>query len=450
MQRVALINIVALSRDLIGEHTPAIRAFAERSGGVHPLKASFPAVTTTVQTSMLTGSPVREHGIVGNGWYDRAEGEVKFWKQSQRLVEAEPIWREAKRRNPEFTCANICCWYAMNSDVDVFVTPRPIYSANGRKHPDCLTRPAGLRDRLQDRFGTFPLFRFWGPGSSIESTRWIVDAAIEVSDTHAPTLELVYLPHLDYGLQKLGPNHPDIPDHLAELDLEVGRLIDHFERNDVRVLIVSEYSIEEVDRPVALNRALRKAGLLELRRERGSDLLVPSECEALAVADHQVAQVYIRDPRRVREVRELLEGIPGVARIAEPSELGMDHDRAGDLVAVADHGAWFVHDWWTDDRRAPDYSRTVDIHRKPGYDPRELFLSSPVRLAWKLALMKLGIRTTLDVIPLDATLVRGSHGRDDPAEGREPVLIGIDGPNRGGECMPCESVRSILSEALFG
>ena len=450
MQRVALINIVALSRDLIGEHTPAIRSFAERSGGVHPLKSSFPAVTTTVQTSMLTGAPVHEHGIVGNGWFDRIDGEVKFWKQSHKLVQSEPIWREAKRRDHGFTSANICCWYAMNSDVDIFVTPRPIYSANGRKHPDCLTRPSELRDQLQNRHGVFPLFRFWGPGSSIESTRWIVDAAIDVSTTHEPTLEMVYLPHLDYGLQKLGPNHPDIPDHLAELDHEVGRLIAHFEENGVRVLIVSEYSIEEVDHPIALNRALREAGLLELRRERGSDLLVPSECEALAVADHQVAHVYVRDSGRVDEVRDLLRNVPGVSKVAPASEFNLDHERSGDLVALADHGSWFVHDWWTDDEQAPDYSRTVDIHRKPGYDPRELFLSSRVRLAWKLALMKLGIRTTLDVIPLDASLVRGSHGRDDPAEGREPVLIGIDTPDSEDDCMPCESIRSILIEALFG
>ena len=450
MQRVALLNIVALARDLIGDHTPAIRAFAERSGGVHPLRSSFPALTTTVQTSMLTGAPVAEHGIVGNGWYDRTDGEVKFWKQSQKLVEAEPIWREAKRRDERFTSANICCWYAMNSDVDCFVTPRPIYRANGRKFPDCLTGPAGLREELQSRYGTFPLFRFWGPGANIESTRWIVDAAIHVSETREPTFEMVYLPHLDYGLQKLGPEHPDVPRHLEELDREVGRLIEHFERQGVRVFIVSEYSIEQVDRPVALNRVLRKAGLLELREECGSEMLVPSECTAVAVADHQVAHVYVDDPERIEEIRTILEGVAGVSRVALPSEVGLDHPRSGDLIAVAEHGSWFVHDWWLDESRAPDYARTVDIHRKPGYDPRELFLSSRLRMAWKLALMKLGIRTTLDVIPMDASLVRGSHGLIDPPPGREPVLIGLDQPIAPGESLPCEAVRSILIEAMFG
>ena len=166
----------------------------------------FPAVTTTVQTSMLTGVSVAEHGIVGNGWYDRTEGEVKFWKQSQKFVEAEAVWQKARRIDSKFTCANVCWWYAMNSDVDVYVTPRPIYRANGRKVPDCQTRPSGLRDELTEAHGPFPLFKFWGPGADIESTRWIVDAAIHVAKTSHPTLQLVYLPHLDYGFRNSGPD----------------------------------------------------------------------------------------------------------------------------------------------------------------------------------------------------------------------------------------------------
>ncbi|MEC8734478.1 MAG: alkaline phosphatase family protein [Planctomycetota bacterium] len=449
MQRVALLDIVALGRNHIGAHTPAIRDFAERSGGVRILAPAFPAVTTTVQTSMLTGRPVREHGIVSNGWYDRGEGEVKFWKQSQRLVESEPVWREARRRDDRFTCANVCCWYAMNSDVDVFVTPRPIYRANGRKLPDCLTRPAELRDLLQRRHGVFPLFRFWGPGAGIESTRWITEAAIEVADRYRPTLQMVYLPHLDYPLQKLGPDHPEIERHLRELDHEAGRLIEHLEGQGVRVLIASEYSIEAVERPVALNRVLREHGYLELREERGSEMLVPSESRALAVADHQVAHVYVNRGSEVDAVRALLQQVPGVERIVPPDELGLGHHRAGDLVAIAEHGSWFVHDWWSSEDRAPDYSRTVDIHRKPGYDPRELFATSRLRAAWKVALMKLGIRTTLDIVPLDASLVRGSHGRTDSRTGREPVLLGVDEPDRG-DAIPCEAVRSILLEMMFG
>lgn len=451
MNRVALIDVVALSHNLVGEHTPTITSLAGRLGGARKMHATLPAVTTTVQTSMLTGAPVSEHGIVGNGWYDRAEGEVKFWKQSNRLVEAEPVWRTARRMDSSFTCANVCWWYAMHADVDAFVTPRPVYRANGRKIPDCLTKPVELRDALQGRHGRFPLFKFWGPGASIESTRWIVDAALDIEERFKPSLQLVYLPHLDYGLQKLGPGHPEIPMHLRQVDAEIARLLERFDREGVRVILVSEYGIEPVTRGIALNRVLREAGHLALREELGREMLVPSECTAFAVADHQIAHVYIDQDTDREAIGELLRTVDGVERVALPSELGMAHERSGDLVAISRPDAWFTYDWWLDPARAPDYARTVDIHRKPGYDPRELFLTSKVRAAWKLMLMRLGVRTLLDVIPLDDTLVRGSHGRTDPAPGYEPVLIAEEAPDTADEApIPCENVRDIVLKTLFG
>ncbi len=451
MNRVAVLNVVALSPNLIGEHTPAIAALAARSGGVHTMTTTTPAVTTTVQTSMLTGATVSEHGIVANGWYDRTEGQVKFWKQSNRLVEAEPVWKIARQRDPGFTCANICWWYAMNSEVDVYVTPRPIYRANGRKVPDCLTRPGELRDQLQAKHGTFPLFRFWGPGASIESTRWIVDAALDVEEASKPTLELVYLPHLDYGLQKLGPDHPEIPRHLREVDAEVARLLERFDREGVKVILVSEYGIEPVRRGVALNRMLRQEGLLTLREELGREMLVPDECRAFALADHQIAHVYVQQDQDTNRVRRLIEAVDGVQEVLGREEIeaaGLLHARSGDLIAISDADSWFTYDWWLDPDRAPDYARTVDIHNKPGYDPRELFMGSKLRAAWKLLLMKAGIRTTLDVIPLDDTLVRGSHGRENPASGFEAVLITEDRPPEHGP-VPCTSVRDLILSAVF-
>ena len=451
MNRVAVLNVVALSRNLIGEHTPAISALAGRQGGVRTMQAPLPALTTTVQTSMLTGAPVSEHGIVGNGWYDRAEGEVKFWKQSNHLVEAEPVWRTARRMDASFTCANVCWWYAMHSDVDAFVTPRPIYRANGRKIPDCLTKPTDLRDELQGRHGRFPLFQFWGPGANIESTRWIVDAALDVEARFKPSLQLVYLPHLDYGLQRLGPGHPEISNHLRDVDAEVARLLERFDREGVRVILVSEYGIEPVTRGIALNRVLRSEGHLALREELGREMLVPSECAAFAVADHQIAHVYVASEENRDAVAELLRNVDGVAEVANPASLGLAHARSGDLIAVSEPDAWFTYDWWLDPARAPDYARTVDIHRKPGYDPRELFLTSKARAAWKLFLMRLGVRTLLDVIPLDETLVRGSHGRVDPAPGFEPIVIAEEAPPPADKgALPCESVRDLVLQTLFG
>lgn len=447
MKRVALLNIVGLSADLIGTHTPKIRAFSERKGGVTRLAVPFPAVTTTVQTSMLTGVSVAEHGIVGNGWYDRIEGEVKFWKQSQKFVEAETVWQKARKINSQFTCANVCWWYAMNSDVDVYVTPRPIYRANGRKIPDCQTRPADLRDQLTQAHGPFPLFKFWGPGAGIESTRWIVDAAIDVSRRYEPNLQLVYLPHLDYGLQKIGPDHEDVPRLLHEIDEEAGRLIESLEKDGVSVLIVSEYGIVPVSGDIALNKTLRKAGMISVRQELGTEMLVPTECAALAIADHQIAHVYVRDSHHTQKVAEMLRAIDGVDSVVTREESELDHPRSGDLIVTARSDRWFSHDWWLEDQMAPDYARTVDIHNKPGYDPRELFLSSRIRAAWKLALMKTGIRTTMDVIPLDGALVKGSHGLSDHAEGSEPILIGFEFV--GEELLPCEQISSILLEKIF-
>lgn len=451
MNRVAVLNVVALSPNLIGEHTPAIRALAERAGGVRTMTTPLPAVTTTVQTSMLTGAPVAEHGIVANGWYDRAENEVKFWKQSNRLVQAEPVWKTARTRDPAFTCANTCWWYAMNSDVDTIVTPRPIYRANGRKIPDCWTRPGDLRDQLQGRHGRFPLFKFWGPGANIESTRWIASAALDVEARFKPTLHLVYLPHLDYGLQKLGPDHPGIPQYLREVDAEVARLLESFDSAGIRTILLSEYGVVGVRRAIAPNRELRNAGFLGIREELAREMLEPGESDAFAVADHQLAHVYVRNPDRLDEVASLLREVDGVAEVMTPDAIeaaGLAHERSGDLLLVSDSDSWFCYDWWLDPARAPDYATTVDIHHKPGYDPRELFMTSKARAAWKLMLMKLGFRTLLDVIPLDTSLVRGSHGRNDHPPGFEPVLIAEEALERGS--MRCEDVRDLILQSIFG
>lgn len=450
---VALLNLVGLSPALIGEHTPAIAEFARRSGGVRTMRPSLPAVTTTVQTSMFTGTEPREHGIVGNGWFNREQQEIQFWKQSNRLVESEPIWETAKKRDSSVTCANICCWYAMYSSCEVAVTPRPIYCADGRKIPDCWTHPPELRDALQHSLGNFPLFKFWGPGAGIESTRWIADAAMRVHRDFDPTLLLVYLPHLDYGLQKLGPGHPEIPYHLKDLDTEVGRLLEYLDSKNVRTTIVSEYGVVPVDDAIAINRTLREAGLLSLRTERGKELLDAGESEAFAVADHQIAHVYLKDPKRTQEISDLLKVVDGVEEVHP----GLGHERSGELVLIAKRNRWFSHDWWLKDSHAPDYQRTVDIHRKPGYDPRELFLDPKIAfpkltIARKLLAKKLGFRTLMDVIPLDTSIVRGSHGRVDQPLGWDPVLIAEAAVNLEDDPqgrVPCTAVRDLLLSMLF-
>jgi predicted AlkP superfamily pyrophosphatase or phosphodiesterase len=392
MHPTVVILVAGLSLRHIGPNTPHIDALA-RAGSARPLLTVTPAVTCTAQATFMTGLLRRDHGIVGNGWLFRDLMEVWLWRQSNRLVAGEKIWDEARRRDPTFTCANLFWWYNMATAHDVAVTPRPIYRANGRKLPDCYTKPLELRDELTARLRPFPLFEFWGPSTSIASSCWIAEAAIHVRRTRAPLLTLVYLPHLDYDLQRLGPEHPRIAVALREVDAVAGALIADAARDGARVIVLSEYGITPVRTPVHINRALRQAGWLRVRREQDGELLDPAQSEAFAVADHQIAHVYVADPRLVQEVRRVVAALPGVERVLDRLDqgaLGLDHPRAGELVALARADAWFTYYYWVDDHRAPDFARLVEIHRKPGYDPVELFVDPTIRfpklaIGWRLS-----------------------------------------------------------------
>jgi predicted AlkP superfamily pyrophosphatase or phosphodiesterase len=430
MQRTVVINVVGLTPRLIGDATPRIRAFQER-GATASIRPTIPAVTCAAQATYLTGKLPSEHGIVTNGWYFRDECEVKLWRQSNKLVQSPKIWEMAREIDQRFTCANMFWWYNMYSSVDYAVTPRPMYPADGRKLPDIYTQPASLRPALQNELGQFPLFNFWGPNASIVSTRWIADASIQVERRYRPTLTLVYLPHLDYPLQKFGPDLARIEGDLREIDDVCGDLIDFYEGRGVQVVLISEYGITPVSRPVHINRMLRAAGLLAVREELGRELLDAGASAAFAVADHQIAHVYVNDTTRLRHVRALLEATGGVGQVLDAEgkrAYGLDHPRAGEFVVLAEPDAWFTYYYWLDDRRAPDFARTVDIHRKPGYDPVELFLDPrlplpKLKVGLTLLRRQLGFRYLLDVIPLDATLVRGSHGLPSTSSNAGPLFI---------------------------
>lgn len=454
----AVILVVGLTRTRLGEHTPHLSRFAS-DGEVRSVVPVLPAVTCSVQASMLTGLPVCDHGIVANGWYHRELDEVHFWKQSNRLVAGEKVWESARSRDPSVTTANICWWFNMCSSVEYAVTPRPIYTADGRKIPDCATQPPDLRDRLQAELGRFPLFQFWGPGASIGSSRWIAAAALRILKWHRPTLSLVYIPHLDYALQKHGPDSVEARQAAIEVDDVVGNLIQEYESAGVRVIIVSEYAIEPVvrDGAVPINRILREAGFVRLRMEQEREMLDTGGSAAFAVADHQVAHIYVRDSALVTAVRAVIEAIPGVAGCLDRREraaTGVDHPRAGDLLAVASAGHWFSYGWWLDDARAPDYARTVDLHRKPGYDPLELFIDPRLALpgftvARKLLARRLGFRVLMDVIPLDPSLVRGTHGRVTSSAEGGPLLMVRRGRSHAPGCLGCAGVRRVILESLF-
>ncbi|GAB3204021.1 putative AlkP superfamily pyrophosphatase or phosphodiesterase [Pontibacter aydingkolensis] len=430
MQKTVVLNVVGLTKSLIGKHTPFLAKWSEQAKQAN-IKPAIPAVTCTVQSTYLTGKWPQEHGIVANGWYFRDEDEVKLWRQSNKLVQAPKVWDVARAANPNFTVANMGWWYNMNTTADYTLTPRPQYLADGRKLPDCYTQPADLRDTLQAKLGTFPLFNYWGPKTSIKSSKWIADASKITDDLYNPTLTLIYLPHLDYNLQRLGPSDPRIAKDLQEVDAVVGDLITFYEAKGAQVMVLSEYGITDVNQPVHLNRVLREHGYIEVREERGTELLDTAMSTAFALADHQVAHVYIHEKSKIAEVKALLQQQDGVAQVLageERNKYNLAHERCGELVVIAKANAWFTYYFWLDDKKAPDYARMVDIHKKPGYDPVEMFIDPKIKfpvplVVGKLLKKKLGFRTLMNIIPLDATLIKGSHGALPEDKNEWPVLL---------------------------
>lgn len=448
MKKTVVIDVVGLSSNLIGKHTPFLEQYIKNKK-LNRINPMLPAVTTAVQSTYLTGKQPTAHGIVGNGWYDETDAEIKFWKQSNKLVQAEKIWDRAKKENPDFTCSNMFWWYNMYSNADYSATPRPNYLADGRKMPDCYTEPAELRDMLQEKLGQFPLFQFWGPGANIKSSKWIADASVLTDELYDPTLTLVYLPHLDYCLQKFGHDFNQIGDELTQIDAVLKELINYYESKNAHIIILSEYGISPVNTPIHLNRIFRAAGLLQIRVERGLELLDAGASKAFVVADHQIAHVYINDQTVTEQVKSILESTPGVALILDKEGKqahGIDHERAGDFVLVAEPKSWFTYYFWLDDALAPDYARCVDIHKKPGYDPVEMFMSSKPRAAYKLLRKKAGFRYIMDVIPLDASLIKGSHGSVNTPSEFHPILITDSAINQ--ENIAATQVYEVIWKAL--
>jgi predicted AlkP superfamily pyrophosphatase or phosphodiesterase len=459
VQPLILINAVGLTRKLL-PHAPRLKQLAD-SGWIRSLEEVVPAVTCTAQASLLTGRLPQEHGIVGNGWLFRETGEIRFWQQSNALLQAEPIYTTARRRAQErgrgFRAAKLFWWFNQGSDVAISVTPKPYYGADGNKVFGITGTPAGASERLEAELGRFPFHTFWGPNAGLPCTRWIAQAGGAILRRDRPELTLVYLPHLDYDPQRHGPSGCDLPRLVRELDEACEPLLEAARSIGARTWVVSEYGHVDVTRPIALNRALRAAGLLEVRPGPFGESLDTFGSRAFAVCDHQVAHVYAARAGDRERAREVLAAIPGVGRVlagAERGEVGLDHPRAGELVVLAREDSWFAYPYWLDDRLAPDFARTVDIHRKPGYDPCELFFDP--RLTWprgrargRLLQKKLGFRTLFDVVPLDPALVRGSHGLAAARAEDRPLLIG-DGPEPDAPgSIPMAGAHELLLRALL-
>lgn len=404
-QRVCIINVVGLTPKLLS-YAPHL----SQLGQPVAWQAPVPAVTSTSQATMMTGTLPREHGIVANGWYFRDTQEIRFWQQANSLVEGEKFY-------DGYETAKMFWWYNQSSSARFSATPKPHYGSDGSKVFDILDHTGC---HLVKRLGPFPFFSFWGPAAGLPSSEWIAAATALVMREKQPQLTMVYLPHLDYDYQRFSKQDPQ---RVVEVDQCASQVIAAAAEIDAQVVVVSEYGLVPVRRPVHINRVLRQRGWLQLRDGPFGEMLIPGESSAFAVADHQVAHVYVRRPDEIPTVRQQLEQQPGIAAVVTPGDLGLDHARSGELIALAEPDSWFTYYYWLDDARAPDFARCVDIHRKPGYDPCELFMTSKARAIKNVMKKKLGFRYRMDVIPLDATLVKGSHGLDTTGDDG-PLIIG--------------------------
>lgn len=456
MQPIVLINAVGLTPRLL-EHATRLKSIAA-GGWVADMPEVLPAVTCTAQATLLTGTMPDEHGVVANGWLFRDTNEVRFWQQSNRLIQAEPLYatarQRARRRGIPFKSAKLFWWFNQGAAVDLSVTPKPHYAVDGNKAFGVTGQPVSVSDALVRELGAFPFPQFWGPTAGKRSTQWIALAAASTIRQHRPDLTLVYLPHLDYDPQRFGPRGTDMPKCVKELDDACEPLLDAACALGAKVWIVSEYGHCDVSRPVLLNRVLRTAGLLEVRAGPFGEQLDLYGSRAFAVCDHQLAHIYVPNADDVLRVRDVLLPIPGVSRAFvgdERSSIHLNQSRSGEIVLLAEPDAWFAYPFWLEDRNAPDYARAVAIHAKPGFDPCELFFDPGFRFpklhaARRLMQKKLGFRMTMDVVPLDAGIVRGSHGLAvaDPRD--RPILVG-HGPIPGGS-VPMTAVRDLLLETL--
>ncbi|MEM6331216.1 MAG: nucleotide pyrophosphatase/phosphodiesterase family protein [Planctomycetota bacterium] len=419
--RVVLLSVPGLRGEDL-PRMPRLSALVE-GGDRAPLAASFPAVTCPVQANMTTGLPPAEHGVVGNGffWRDKVGQKldgVEMWTAWNEVVQRPQIWDRLHEHDPGLTSAVWFPMLAKGCGADYVCTPAPIHNPDGSESLWCYTKPEPMYGELRDTLGHFPLQHFWGPMSQIDSTAWIVASAVWAAPRRRPRFSYIYLPHLDYAAQKLGPHSPEAHRACGELDTQIGALVDGyaaaFAGDALLWLVASEYAITPVDHVAYPNRVLRGAGLLRIKPDAdGREVIDFAESQAWAMADHQLSHVFVRDRDasvigRVVDLFRSADGIAEALTAEGQARYGVDHERAGDVLLVSSPRSWQAYYWWDDDTRAPRFARTVDIHRKPGYDPVEMHLDP--------AAMKAGLGPT----PLDATLVRGSHGaptRDDSQRG---------------------------------
>jgi len=410
-KNVVLLTIPGL-RDKDLEHMPNLNSLVA-GGQKSTMENSFPAVTWPAQANMLTGKLPNEHGVTANGFFWRDKNKVEMWTAWNEKIQEPQIWDLLHQKDDSITSA---AWFPMLSKgcgADYVCMPAPIHQPDGSEDLWCYTKPQEFYGDLLADFGHFPLKHFWGPIANIKSTKWILDSAGACAQQFHPNFFYIYLPHLDYAAQKMGPDSDLAIAALSELDGVIGEMKTTFEKayeSPISWMVVSEYVITEVDHVSYPNRLLREAGMLKVKEEDGEQLDFV-ESDAWALVDHQFSHVFVKeaDVAKIQKVKEIFRRQPGISEVLvldEREKYSMNHERSGEVVLISEPNSWQAYYWWLDDSKAPGFARTVDIHRKPGYDPVELHID-------------MSNMST----PLDATLIRGSHGAPVSNDSQRGVLL---------------------------
>jgi hypothetical protein len=399
------------------QHMPFTSSHLER-GEIGGLQHSFPSVTWPAQTTMLTGTLPQEHGVIANGFFWRDSNRVEMWTAPNSVIQRPQIWDRLRELHPALRSA---AWFPMLSkkcNADYVSMPAPIHKPDGSEELWCYTKPQEFYGDLLANLGHFPLQHFWGPIANIKSSMWICQSAKIAAERFLPDFFYVYLPHLDYAAQKSGPDSPAAIKAVSELDQLLSEFIPQIEavyaERDSKWVILSEYVISSVDHVTYPNRVLREAGLLHVRLDdEGREVIDFENTPAWVLVDHQLGHVFVKDrnSETISAAAAVLRNVPGIDRVLvgdERREFGVDHERSGDLVLISTPNSWQAYYWWLDDQLAPTFAKTVDIHRKPGYDPVELFIDMPTKS-----------------IPLDATLIKGSHGIVTPENAAQAVFATV-------------------------
>jgi predicted AlkP superfamily pyrophosphatase or phosphodiesterase len=399
VKHLIVVDIAGLEPRLISEdRTPNICSLSAK-GELARVRPVFPAVTCTSQASMLSGTYPRQHGIISNGLYDRQTHTVSFWEQSSSLVQAEKVWDIAKRGGSGRTTAALFWQNTMYADADIVLTPRPLHMED-RMIMWCYSRPPGLYEKISYEIGKFDLSTYWGPLASNKSSAWIGRASELVLERQKPNILFTYIPHLDYIFQREGIFPKNLKEEIRFVDNIVGNImkktIDLGIRDQTQFVILSEYGFSDVTSDIPINRVFREHGLLAIREIEGREYIDFEYSLAFAMVDHQVAHIYVKGTS-VQQVKRVLDAIEGIDIVLDEEGkklMNIDHERSGDLIAISDKDRWFSYYWWFEEEKSPPFANRVDIHRKPGYDPSELFIDSKTNR-----------------IPLNGKMVKASHGR---------------------------------------